>query len=201
MGLALELARKGVGLASPNPTVGCVVVRDGHINGTVVGSGWHEYDKRDHAEVVALAEAGDKARGATAYVTLEPCSHHGRTGPCADALVRAGVARVVVATVDPNPQVGGRGLQKLRDAGVEVVFGVLEGPARRLNDGFAHFIRTGRPLVTLKAALSLDGRIAPPPGERVARVPVWLTGAESRKRVQQMRHESDALITGINTVL
>jgi diaminohydroxyphosphoribosylaminopyrimidine deaminase/5-amino-6-(5-phosphoribosylamino)uracil reductase len=197
MALALDLARRGIGLASPNPVVGCVIVK----NGVQVGEGWHEYDKKDHAEVVALAQAAGEALGATAYVTLEPCSHHGRTAPCADALIRAGVSRVVAATVDPNPLVSGRGIEKLRSAGIEVAVGVLEEPARRLNDSFARYIRTSLPLVTLKAAMSLDGRIAPPPRERVFGSPVWLTSEESRREVHRMRHASDALITGINTVL
>ncbi|MDP9150887.1 MAG: bifunctional diaminohydroxyphosphoribosylaminopyrimidine deaminase/5-amino-6-(5-phosphoribosylamino)uracil reductase RibD [Myxococcota bacterium] len=186
-----------MGLASPNPVVGCVIVRDG----AVCGAGWHEYDKKDHAEVVALREAGERARGATAYVTLEPCSHHGRTGPCADALIAAGVARVVVATLDPNPLVSGSGIQKLREAGIEVVTGVLEEAARRLNHGFARYIRSTLPLVTLKAGLSLDGRIAPAPGQRVPSAPWWITSEESRLEVMRMRHGSDALITGINTVI
>src|SRR5277367_7019531 len=134
MARALELAQRSVGVSSPNPAVGCILVQK---DGSVVGEGFHEYDKLDHAEVVALKQAGEKARGATAYVTLEPCSHQGRTGPCADALIAAGIARVVVATADPNPQVHGKGIAKLRAAGVEVSTGVLQEPARRLNDGFA----------------------------------------------------------------
>ena len=194
---ALKLARGSVGLASPNPMVGCILVKDG----VAIGEGRHEYEKRDHAEIVALAKAGERAAGATAYVTLEPCSHHGRTGPCADALIRAGTARVVVSTVDPNPMVSGRGLAKLRAAGVEVKVSEWGESARELNDPFAKYIRTGLPLVTLKAALSLDGRIAPAPQQRTAGTPVWITGEESRRKVQELRHASDALITGINTVL
>jgi diaminohydroxyphosphoribosylaminopyrimidine deaminase/5-amino-6-(5-phosphoribosylamino)uracil reductase len=194
---ALELARASAGIASPNPQVGCVVVRDGKI----VGEGAHIYDQRDHAEIVALRLAGELARGATAYVTLEPCSHFGRTGPCADALVAAQVKQVVVATVDPNPQVGGRGIERLRAAGIDVAVGVLQQDARALNDAFAHFIRTGRPLVTLKSALSADGMLAPPVSARIAREPHWLTGPESRAEVQRMRHGADALLTGIGTVL
>jgi diaminohydroxyphosphoribosylaminopyrimidine deaminase/5-amino-6-(5-phosphoribosylamino)uracil reductase len=193
----LELARATVGLASPNPMVGCVVVRDGEI----VGEGAHLYEQRDHAEVVALRQAGERARGATAYVTLEPCSHRGRTGPCADALIAAGVSRVVAATVDPNPLVRGRGIERLREAGIEVAVGVLQGEAREINGAFARFIRTGRPLVTLKAALSADGMIAPPDAARVGREPFWLTGPEARAEVQRMRHASDAVLTGIGTVL
>ncbi|HEY0794987.1 MAG TPA: bifunctional diaminohydroxyphosphoribosylaminopyrimidine deaminase/5-amino-6-(5-phosphoribosylamino)uracil reductase RibD [Acidisarcina sp.] len=206
---ALQLAERSVGLASPNPVVGCVMVLPDGINGivtqtggTLVGEGWHEYDRLDHAEIVGLAQAGERARGATAYVTLEPCSHHGRTGPCADALIRAGVARVVAATTDPNPLVSGQGLAKLRTAGIDVVVGVREEDARRLNDAFAKYIRTGLPLVTLKAALSLDGRIAPVPSLRKSEAtPFWLTGNMARHRVQQMRHASDAILTGINTIL
>jgi len=194
---ALELARATAGLASPNPQVGCVVVRDGE----TVGEGAHVYDDRDHAEIVALRFAEDRARGATAYVTLEPCSHHGRTGPCVEALIAAGVSRVVVATADPNPQVNGRGFARLRSAGIEVALGVLQPEARALNDPFAQFIRTGHPLVTLKAALSSDGMLAPPVSNRTTRQPHWLSGPEARAQVQSIRHASDALLTGIGTVL
>lgn len=194
---ALELARLSVGLASPNPQVGCVVVRDGE----VIGEGAHFYDDLDHAEVVALRQAGEMARGATAYITLEPCSHTGRTGPCADALIAAGVRRVIAATVDPNPKVAGRGVARLRDAGIEVVVGVREDEARRVNDAFAESIRTGRPLVTLKAALSMDGMLSPPASARMERRTYWLTGTEARNEVQQMRHGADAVLTGIGTVL
>jgi diaminohydroxyphosphoribosylaminopyrimidine deaminase/5-amino-6-(5-phosphoribosylamino)uracil reductase len=194
---ALELAQHSAGLASPNPAVGCVLVKDG----IVVGVGRHEYDKKDHAEIVALRTAGPAARGATAYVTLEPCCHTGRTGPCTKALIEAGVARVVAATVDPNPVVSGKGLEQLRAAGISVTRGVLQSKVRRLNDGFAKHIRTGLPFVTLKAALSLDGRIAPAPGTAPRGAPVFLTGEKARAQVQEMRHRADALITGINTVL
>jgi diaminohydroxyphosphoribosylaminopyrimidine deaminase/5-amino-6-(5-phosphoribosylamino)uracil reductase len=197
MRCALDLAQATVGLASPNPQVGCVLVRDGKI----VGQGAHLYDHFDHAEIVALKQAGAQARGATAYVTLEPCSHHGRTGPCADALIAAGVSRVVAATVDPNPQVSGQGIARLRAAGVEVEVGLLQQDARQLNDAFANFIRTGRPLVTLKAALSADGKLAPPNSMRTTRQPHWLTGPEARAEVQRMRHAADAVLTGIGTVL
>ena len=197
MAQALELATRSVGLASPNPAVGCVVVREQH----PVGSGWHEYQRRDHAEIVALREAGDLARGATVYVTLEPCSHHGRTGPCADALIAAAVARVVVATPDANPAVYGRGIEKLRQAGIEVTQGILQDPAQRLNDAFAKYIRTGLPFVTLKAAMTLDGRIAPRSSLRTPGVASWITGTESRRQVQLLRHCCDAVITGIGTVL
>lgn len=194
---ALELAQQSVGLASPNPAVGCVLVKEG----AVVGAGRHEYDKKDHAEVVALKNAGDAARGATAYVTLEPCCTTGRTGPCTKALIGAGVARVVAATTDPNPAVSGKGFEQLRAAGIPVTTGVLEREARKLNDGFARYIRTGLPFVTLKAGVSLDGRIAPAPGSAPRGAPVFLTGEKARAQVQEMRHSADALITGINTVL
>jgi diaminohydroxyphosphoribosylaminopyrimidine deaminase/5-amino-6-(5-phosphoribosylamino)uracil reductase len=197
---ALLLAENAVGLASPNPTVGCVIVR----NGVLVGRGAHLYDHLDHAEVVALREAGELARSATAYVTLEPCSHTGRTGPCADALVRAGVSRVVVATGDPNPLVSGSGLTRLRDAGIDVTVGVLADHARQLNDGFARFIRYNLPFVTLKAGLSLDGRIAPAPPDPPTDAPpatIYLTSPRSLVAVQRMRHASDAVLTGIGTVL
>jgi diaminohydroxyphosphoribosylaminopyrimidine deaminase / 5-amino-6-(5-phosphoribosylamino)uracil reductase len=197
---ALELARATLGLASPNPQVGCVIVRDGEI----FGEGAHIYDELDHAEIVALRHARERGAdlsGATAYVTLEPCSHRGRTGPCADALIAAQVQRVVVATVDPNPQVSGKGIARLRAAGIEVALGVLQPDARVINDAFARFIRAGRPLVTLKAALSADGMLAPPASARTGKQPHWLTGAEARAEVQRMRHAADALLTGIGTVL
>jgi len=194
---ALELARGSVGLASPNPQVGCVLVRDGEI----VGEGAHYFAEWDHAEIVALKQAAELVRGATAYVSLEPCSHHGRTGPCADALIGAGVSRVVAATVDPNPLVSGEGIRLLRAAGVEMVVGVLEREAREVNQAFARWIRTGRPLVTLKAAVSADGMIAPESSRRRAGEPFWITGAEARAEVQRMRHASDAVLTGIGTVL
>jgi diaminohydroxyphosphoribosylaminopyrimidine deaminase/5-amino-6-(5-phosphoribosylamino)uracil reductase len=197
---ALELARATASLASPNPQVGCVIVSDSEI----VGEGEHIYDERDHAEIVALRRARDRVADlsvTTAYVTLEPCSHHGRTGPCADALIAAGVRRVVVASVDPNPQVSGRGIARLCAAGIDVTVGVLQPEARAINDAFARFIQTGRPLVTLKAALSADGMLAPPASARTARQPHWLTGPQSRAEVQRMRHAADAVLTGIGTVL
>jgi len=194
---ALELAQQSVGLASPNPAVGCVLVKDG----AIVGAGFHEYDRKHHAEVAALKTAGDATRGATAYVTLEPCCTAGRTGPCTKALIEAGVARVVAATVDPNPAVSGKGLEKLRAAGIAVTKGVLEREAQELNDGFARHIVAGLPFVTLKAGVSLDGRIAPAPGSAPRGAPVFLTGERARAQVQEMRHSADALITGVNTVL
>jgi diaminohydroxyphosphoribosylaminopyrimidine deaminase / 5-amino-6-(5-phosphoribosylamino)uracil reductase len=184
---ALAQAEQSVGLASPNPAVGCVLVKYDRL----VGEGFHQYDLYDHAEIVALKKAGPLARGATAYVTLEPCSHHGRTGPCADALLAAGIARVVVATGDPNPLVHGKGIERLRAAGVEGRTGVLEEPARRLNDGFAKFITTSLPFVTMKVASTLDGRIAP--GR--------ITGEEALAQVHRMRHSADALLTGVGTIL
>jgi diaminohydroxyphosphoribosylaminopyrimidine deaminase/5-amino-6-(5-phosphoribosylamino)uracil reductase len=197
MHCALALARQGIGLASPNPTVGCVLVRDG----AIVGNGFHQYAERDHAEIVALKEAGDDARGATAYVTLEPCSHYGRTGPCARALLNAGVTRVVAATVDPNPAVAGRGIAILRENAVHVDVGLLEGEAQELNDAFANFIRSRTPLVSLKIAATLDGRIAPPHPVHAARTSFPITSPASHARVQQLRHAHDALLTGIGTVL
>ena len=194
---ALTLAREGIGLASPNPTVGCVIVRENRI----VGRGFHQYAQRDHAEVVALKEAGEAARGATAYVTLEPCSHYGRTGPCTRALIEAGVARVVAATGDPNPLVQGRGFAMLREAGIDVSVGLMASEARQLNDAFAHFIRHRTPLVSLKIAATLDGAIAPPPTGQRERASFPITGPASRARVQELRHAHDALLTGIGTVL
>ncbi|HZU10459.1 MAG TPA: bifunctional diaminohydroxyphosphoribosylaminopyrimidine deaminase/5-amino-6-(5-phosphoribosylamino)uracil reductase RibD [Pseudacidobacterium sp.] len=195
---ALALAQQSVGVSSPNPAVGCVLVQS---DGSVVGEGFHKYEEFDHAEIVALKQAGEKARGATAYVTLEPCSHRGRTGPCADALIHAGIARVVAATGDPNPAVNGQGIEKLRKAGIPVDVGVLCDEARAINDGFAKYIRTGLPFVTLKAGVSLDGRIAPAPGSQKAGKPYYITSEMSRFQVQQMRHACDAIITGIGTVL
>jgi len=197
---ALRLAADTAALASPNPQVGCVLVRDDKI----FAEGAHIYDQRDHAEIVALkqaAERGLSTKGATAYVTLEPCSHHGRTGPCADALMAAGIARCVVATVDPNPLVSGQGIAKLTAAGIEVTAGILQQQARNLNEAFAHFIRTRTPFVTLKAALSVDGKLAPPPAHRFPNQPHWLTGPTARAEVHLLRHTSDAVLTGIGTVL
>lgn len=197
---ALTLAASATALASPNPQVGCVLVQDGKI----IGEGAHFYDAHDHAEIVALkhaAELGHSVKGATAYVTLEPCSHFGRTGPCADALIAAAISRCVVATVDPNPFVCGSGIARLRAAGIEVTIGVLEQQARDLNDAFAHFIQTRTPFVTLKAALSVDGKLAPPAAARTLTAPHWLTGPEAREEVHRLRHTSDAILTGIGTVL
>jgi riboflavin biosynthesis protein RibD len=197
---ALDLARETVALASPNPQVGCVLVKGIEI----IGEGAHLYANRDHAEIAALKQARERGidpAGATAYVTLEPCSHHGRTGPCADALVAARIARAVVATEDPNPQVSSQGIAKLRAVGIEVTLGTLQQPARDLNDAFAHFIQHHRPFVTLKAALSVDGYLAPSPQTRAPNRPHWLTGPAARAEVQRLRHASDAILTGIGTVL
>src|SRR5690349_15390137 len=159
---ALQLAQQGVGLTSPNPNVGAVLVSE---NGEVIGTGTHTYDGLKHAEILVLEQAGDRARGATMYVNLEPCSHQGRTGPCADALIAAGVRRVVAGIPDPNPLVSGQGVARLRAAGIEVELGPSADEARKLNESFAKYIRHKTPLVTLKAAMTLDGKIAPPPGE------------------------------------
>jgi diaminohydroxyphosphoribosylaminopyrimidine deaminase/5-amino-6-(5-phosphoribosylamino)uracil reductase len=199
---ALGLARTAVGLASPNPTVGCVIAR----GTTVLGQGAHHYAEYDHAEIAALKQAaayGHDVHGATAYVTLEPCSHHGRTGPCADALIAAGISRCVIATGDPNPVVRCNGIAKLHAAGIEVTLaeGAIVVAARRLNDAFAHFIQHGRPFVTLKAALSVDGKLAPPDSSRSETAPHWITGNAARSDAQTLRHEADAILTGIGTVL
>lgn len=201
---ALALARRGIGLASPNPTVGCVIVNDGQI----VGEGFHQYDWRDHAEIVALKSAKERARGATLYVTLEPCSRTGRTGPCTEAIISAGVRRVVAAIEDPNPLNASRGFERLGLAGIEVVKDVGEEEARQLNEAFACWIRTRKPFVTLKAALTLDGQLALPQAGKKRPKHVgkrngseWITSEESRAEVHRMRHASDALLTGIGTIL
>ena len=197
---ALALAAATTALAGPNPQVGCVLTR----NSEILGVGAHLYEARDHAEIAALKDARARNHdpcGATAYVTLEPCAHHGRTPPCADALIAAGIRRAVVATVDPNPLVRGQGLAKLRQAGIEVTLGTCEPEARALNNAFAFAIQHRRPFVTLKAALSADGYLAPPPAQRTPGRPFWLTGPAARAEVQQLRHASDALLTGIGTVL
>jgi diaminohydroxyphosphoribosylaminopyrimidine deaminase/5-amino-6-(5-phosphoribosylamino)uracil reductase len=199
---ALELARRGIGVCSPNPVVGCVVLDRA---GQVAGEGWHEYDLVDHAEVVALSEAkehaGERLRGGTAYVTLEPCNHTGRTPPCTGALIDAGLARVVAATVDPNPNVAGHGAERLRAAEIEVTLGVCEAEARRLNEGFARWSRHKRPFVLMKVAMSLDGRIAPPAGRHLAREPYWITSEAARAAVQPLRWQADAAMVGVDTVL
>jgi diaminohydroxyphosphoribosylaminopyrimidine deaminase/5-amino-6-(5-phosphoribosylamino)uracil reductase len=195
---ALELARRGIAVSSPNPAVGCVILDS---TGQLAGEGWHEYDLLDHAEVVALKAAGARARGGTAYVTLEPCNHTGRTPPCTEALIAAGIKRVVAATIDPNPTVAGYGLDALRAAGVETVIGVCEAEARRLNEGFARWSQHQRPFVLMKVAMTLDGRIAPPPGMHQLREPYWITSEAARAAVQPLRHQADAALTGVDTVL
>ena len=192
MAAALAVARRGLGNTWPNPAVGCVLVKDGR----VLARGWTQPGGRPHAEAEALARAGKAARGATAYVTLEPCSHWGRTPPCCDALIRAGVARVVVATGDPDPRVDGRGLQRLRDAGVIVELGLLGEEARAVNAGFARRITRGLPLVTLKLATTLDGRIATAGGESQ-----WITGPAARREAHALRARHDAMLVGSGTVL
>jgi len=202
---ALELAVQGIGLASPNPCVGAVIADP---QGNIVGTGTYTYDGVKHAEILALEAAGAKARGGTLYINLEPHGHQGRTPPCTDALITAGIRRVVASMVDPNPQVSGRGFEQLRGAGVQVEVGLLEAEARRLNDGFARYIRHGIPLVTLKAAMTLDGKIAPAPTEDQKHAPAnagfsgtWITGELARAHVQALRHQQDALLTGIGTIL
>ena len=199
---ALELARRGIGVTSPNPAVGCVILDRA---GQVVGEGWHEYDLLDHAEVVALREAtahaGDRVHGGTAYVTLEPCSNTGRTPPCTDALIKSGVSRVVAATIDPNPAVAGRGLQALRAAGIEVSLGPCQAEARRLNEGFACWIQHHRPFVLMKVAMTLDARIAPPPAQQIPHAPYWITSELARAAVQHLRWAADATMVGVDTVL
>jgi diaminohydroxyphosphoribosylaminopyrimidine deaminase / 5-amino-6-(5-phosphoribosylamino)uracil reductase len=193
---ALDLARKGVGLSSPNPTVGCVIVKDG----AILGEGFHQYDWKDHAEIVALKQAGERARNATLYVTLEPCNHTGRTGPCTEAIIAAGISRVVAAMEDPNPKTHGTGFARLRAAGIEVESGLLEAEAQLLNEAFSHWITTRKPFVTLKSALTLDGQLALPKS-RKGKKHEWITSEESRAEVHRMRHAADALLTGIGTIL
>jgi diaminohydroxyphosphoribosylaminopyrimidine deaminase/5-amino-6-(5-phosphoribosylamino)uracil reductase len=190
---ALALAAEGVGQVSPNPLVGCVIVDAHH---EVAGEGAYIYDSVTHAEVRALEQAGERAKGGTAYVSLEPHSHQNRTPPCTEALINAGIVRVVAPIEDPNPQVSGSGFAKLREAGVEVVTGILADEAERQNEKFIHWHRTGRPFVHLKMALSLDGRIATYTGDSR-----WITGEESLKRVHEIRHEYDAILIGANTAV
>jgi len=200
---ALELASQGIGLASPNPYVGAVIT-DAH--GTIVGSGTYTYDGVKHAEILALEQAGTKARGGTLYINLEPHCHYGKTPPCTDALINAGIRRIVASMPDPNPKVSGRGFEKLCAAGIQVEVGRLEEQARRLNETFARYIRHGAPFVTLKAAMTLDGKIAPSPVEALAAkdgMPAggWITSDIARRHVQELRHQHDAILVGIGTIL
>jgi diaminohydroxyphosphoribosylaminopyrimidine deaminase/5-amino-6-(5-phosphoribosylamino)uracil reductase len=200
---ALDLARQGIGLASPNPYVGAVVV---DASGNIVGTGTHTYAGVKHAEVRALEHAGDKARGGTLYINLEPCSHHGRTPPCTEAVIAAGIQRVVASMPDPNPTVSGRGFERLHAAGMQVDVGLLEEAARRLNQSFARYIRRGTPFVTLKAAMTLDGKIAPPPADvlrRAGGTPPggWITSEVARAHVQELRHQHDAILVGVGTII
>ncbi|HKU22262.1 MAG TPA: bifunctional diaminohydroxyphosphoribosylaminopyrimidine deaminase/5-amino-6-(5-phosphoribosylamino)uracil reductase RibD [Terriglobales bacterium] len=202
---ALELARQAIGLASPNPCVGAILVNEGQI----VGVGSHTYEGMKHAEILALEQAGERARGAALYLNLEPCCHQGRTGPCADALIAAGVSRVVASMPDPNPLVAGQGFARLRYAGVEVEIGPGAEEARKLNESFAKYIRHKAPLVTLKAAMTLDGKIAPPPGESANPTALgaggvsggWITSEAARAHVHQLRHQHDAILVGVGTVI
>jgi diaminohydroxyphosphoribosylaminopyrimidine deaminase/5-amino-6-(5-phosphoribosylamino)uracil reductase len=201
---ALDLARQGIGLASPNPYVGAVIV---DAQGNIAGTGSYTYSGAKHAEVLALEAAGSKARGGTLYINLEPHAHQGRTPPCTDALIAAGIRRVVAAMPDPNPKVSGLGFEKLRAAGIQVEVGQLQEPARRLNENFARYIRHRVPLVTLKSAVTLDGKIAPPPAEAAeTRAPSafsghWITGEAARAHAHELRHQHDAILVGIGTVL
>ncbi|MEE2729743.1 MAG: bifunctional diaminohydroxyphosphoribosylaminopyrimidine deaminase/5-amino-6-(5-phosphoribosylamino)uracil reductase RibD [Pseudomonadota bacterium] len=192
MAEAIRLAWRGLYTTHPNPRVGCVLVKDGR----VVGRGWHQVAGEGHAEVNALREAGTEARGATAYVSLEPCSHHGKTPPCAEALIQAGVARVISAMEDPNPQVSGRGHQRLQAAGIQTACGLLQDQAERINPGFNKRMRTGLPWVLVKSAMSVDGRTAMASGESQ-----WITGAAARADVQRLRARCEAIVTGVDTVI
>ncbi len=194
LGEAFDLAAKGTALASPNPMVGAVVL---DVEGSPVGEGFHVYDDVDHAEVVALKQAGAKAQGGTLYVTLEPCSHHGRTGPCTEAVISAGIKRVVAPLEDGNPNVSGKGFEQLREAGIEVeIAEEFRRRATALNEGYFHFMRTGKPFVTLKTAATLDGKIAAPDDNTG-----WITSGAARQHVHEIRHQHDAILTGIGTVL
>ena len=203
---ALTLARAGVGLVSPNPAVGAVVV---DASGNEAGAGTHTYDGIKHAEILALEHAGGRARGGTLYLNLEPCSHQGRTGPCADAVIQAGISRVVCSIEDPNPLVAGQGFARLRAAGISVEVGSCEAEAKKLNESFAKYIRHHVPLVTLKGAMTLDGKIAPPPSGTQHPTDIaaggstggWITGELARQHVHQLRHQHDAIMAGVGTVI
>lgn len=190
---ALELAARGKGQVSPGPLVGCVIAAD---DGHVLGEGYYLFSDIKHAETIALEKSGPQARGATAYVSLEPHAHHGRTPPCTEALIKAGIRRVVAPVEDPNPLVSGKGFEHLREAGIEVHTGLLSSEAARLNEKYIHFMRHARPFVHLKIAASLDGRIATRTGDSR-----WITGEEARARVQELRHEYDAILIGVGTAL
>lgn len=192
MNKALKLAERASGYTSPNPMVGAIIVKDNNI----VGQGWHQRAGTPHAEIHALHEAGDLAKGATIYVTLEPCSHYGRTGPCADALIKAGIKKAVIAVTDPNPLVRGQGIAKLRNAGIEVVEGVLSESAARLNEVFIKWISTKKPFAVLKTAMTIDGKIATYTGNSK-----WITEVGARQRVHKLRATYDAVLTGVGTVL
>ena len=198
---ALALARRGLALTSPNPNVGCVLVSP---DGELIAEGWHEYNSLDHAEAAAIRAAQSTARstvGATAYITLEPCNHTGRTPPCTEALIQNKISRAVIATLDPNPLVAGSGIARLQSAGINTTVGVCQPEARRLNEPFARFITSRRPFVHMKVAMTLDGRIAPPPGHHAPRQTYWITNEISRAEVQRLRHQADAILTGVDTVL
>lgn len=192
MGRALSLATQGRGRTSPNPMVGAVLSQQG----TIVGEGYHAYAGADHAELVALKAAGEASRGAVCYVTLEPCTHYGKTPPCTAALINAGIAKVIVASYDPNPLVAGRGVRKLREAGITVDVGLLQEEAVRLNEAYYKYIQAREPFVILKAALSLDGKLATRTGDSQ-----WITGVAARRRVHEMRDVVDAVVVGIGTIL
>ena len=203
---ALDLARQGIGLTSPNPCVGAVLVSK---DGTIVGSGSHTYEGVKHAEVLAIEQAGENARGATLYINLEPCCHQGRTAACVDAIIAARITRVVTSMQDPNPRVSGQGLERLQAAGIEVTAGILQQEARGLNESFAKYIRRHSPLITLKAAMTLDGKIAPPSGESQNPTALgvsaahtgWISSEVARAHVQELRHQHDAILVGVGTII
>jgi len=203
---ALELAREGIGLTSPNPCVGALIVDR---EGQVVGEGSHRFEAVRHAEVIALERAGERARGGILYINIEPCSHQGRTGPCADAVIAAGIRRVVACMQDPNPLVAGKGFERLRQAGISVASGICEEEAKVLNESFTNYIRHHTPLVTLKAAMTLDGKIAPPPSESHSPTALgggratggWITSEVARAHVQRLRHQHDAIMAGVGTII
>jgi diaminohydroxyphosphoribosylaminopyrimidine deaminase/5-amino-6-(5-phosphoribosylamino)uracil reductase len=202
---ALARAREGVGLTSPNPCVGAIIVSEGRI----VGESCHTFEGVEHAEVLALEQAGNQARGATLYVNLEPCSHEGRTGPCADAIIKSGIRRVVACMPDPNPLVAGKGFERLRNEGVAVASGIFEEEAQALNEAFARYIRHQTPLITLKAAMTLDGKIAPPPSESHHPTALggggatggWITSEVARAHVHRLRHQHDGIMVGVGTII